>query len=497
MRSKDWYGTPMSSCDTANPLFGEDELASNILADIPVGIIIVSAKVEVVYVNEAACRCLRLTREQIRDKKPPHYKWHMINRDGSRLPIYYNRILMELLEGHEVRDKLVGVWNEESGLYNWLMLSAKPDMRRSETRYLVMLHDVTELIESKERYKTITEHSLDAICIIDGTQWVYLNQPGLDLFEADGPEQLIGMPYENLLHSRHHAGCRERCRSVLEDHRVAELIEEEWFTLKGNRLHCEVLGVPTVLGNKRMIKLIIRNITERKRAQEMLLQSEKLNIAGQIAASVAHEIRNPLTSLKGFIKLMRQQGATDRYLQIMEVELERINSIAQEMLYLGKPQTVDKKVLSLPAILEQVTGLMESQAHMMNVSIELLYAERLRIMGDENQLKQLLINLIKNAVEAMPDGGKIFVRSMREEGYAVLTVEDQGSGIPKEQIENLGRPFFTTKSGGTGLGLMVCRNIIKEHDGLLEVSSRPGCGTVFTVRLPLVCDNNNSPSPCV
>lgn len=462
-----------------------DDLTLDILSDIPVGVMIINSHGDPVYMNEAASRCLKLTYEQLLAKKPLDYDWHLIHKDGTRILSRNNAILSELLLGKEVRDKLIGVWNEESRLYNWLMLSGKLYRSIPETLYLVMLHDVTELIESKERYKTITEHSLDAICIIDGKNWVYLNQTGLELFEADSPEQLLGAPVMDLLHPLYHSQAKDRCRRVLEEDLITELMEEDWYTLRGNLIRCEVLGVPTVLGNKRMLKLIIRNITERKRSQELLLQSEKLNVAGQIAASVAHEIRNPLTSLKGFIKLIQQQGPTERYLNIMETELERINSIAQEMLYLGKPQTGDKKIRSLPHILEQVTGLMESQAHMMNVSIDLRSAGELHVLGDENQLKQLLINLIKNAVEAMPEGGTVTVSSGSEGDCAVVRIEDQGPGIPAELIEKLGLPFFTTKNSGTGLGLMVCRNIISEHNGVMEVSSRPGCGTVFTLRLPL------------
>lgn len=469
-------GALPDECETSVPGF---------LAELPLGIIQIGAGGRILYANATAERYLRLSSRQLEGKQPFAPDWHLINRDGSAFVYRTSDIFEAIKERREIKDRLVGVWNEDSRLYSWITVSGKPPADAG-LPYLVLLNDVTELIESHDRYRTMTEHSLDSIAISDGEHWVYMNQTGLDLFEADCREKIIGRKLYDFLHPRYHGVCRERIRSVLQDNRVAELMEEEWYTCKGTLIHTEVLSVPTVLHNRRMVKIIIRDITERKRAQEMLLQSEKLNVAGQIAAAVAHEIRNPLTSLKGFIKLLRQQtGIPHRYFAIMETELERINGIAQEMLYLGKPHIADCKVHSMPAIIRQVTALMESQAHMMNVSIEEIYSQIPQVYGDENQLKQVLINLIKNAVEAMPDGGTVTVETDEADGQAVIRITDQGTGIPEELIGKIGNPFFTTKNSGTGLGLMVCRNIIKEHRGSMEVHSTAGAGTTFIILLPL------------
>lgn len=467
------------------PIRARSVNTAQILSTIPVGVLVLNDQFSLKLVNEAACRCLRLTEEQLRRQSSPGFDWHMVRSNGTRFDLHKNEFVEALQMGHAIRDKLLGVWNHEARLYHWLMISGRVCQEVPERHYLLMMHDVTELIHSRERYRTITEHSLDAICITDGTRWVYLNQTGLDLFEADNPEDLLGMNTFDRIHPRYHGEVRDRMEQVLEDNRITVLHEEEWITLKGNRVVCEVLGVPVILYNKRMVKLIIRDITERKQSHERLLQSEKLNVAGQIAASVAHEIRNPLTSLKGFIKLMRKQGVDSRYLGIMETELERINGIAQELLYLGKPQLGERRRLPVRELLEQVVSLMESQAHMNSVSIDMEPGEEIFTVGDGNQLKQVLINLVKNAVEAMPQGGTVTVAARREPGFAALSIRDEGPGIPEELLDKLGSPFFSTKESGTGLGLMVCRNIIHEHQGMFQVESKTGAGTVFTVRLPL------------
>lgn len=228
-------------------------------------------------------------------------------------------------------------------------------------------------------------------------------------------------------------------------------------------------------------------ITERKEAEEMLRKSEMLSAIGQLAAGIAHEIRNPLTSLKGFTKLMKEDNKRN-YISIMTMELERIDQIVSELLILAKPQAAEFQVTSLYSVLSDVVMLLETQAIMSNIQIE-MHSEPgvFLVEGIANQLKQVFINLLKNGIEAMQGGGTIRIHSGVINGNMVWTsVKDEGGGIPAEMLNRLGEPFYSTKTKGTGLGLMMSYKIIENHQGKLYYESEMGIGTTANVGLPLL-----------
>lgn len=225
---------------------------------------------------------------------------------------------------------------------------------------------------------------------------------------------------------------------------------------------------------------------ERKMAQELLRNSEKLTIAGQLAAGIAHEIRNPLTSLKGFLQLMKA-GAEYRedYLNIMESELSRIENIVNELLYLAKPKEHRFAEKDVQTLLQNVITLLEPQANYHNVEILATYTPGLTIHCDENQIKQVFINMIKNAIESMATGGRLTIEARAKGDSVMIRFSDEGCGIPVDKLKKLGVPFYTTKENGTGLGLMVSYNIVENHKGNIHVISKVGKGTTFTISLPL------------
>ncbi|PQB11555.1 PAS domain-containing sensor histidine kinase, partial [Bacillus velezensis] len=204
-------------------------------------------------------------------------------------------------------------------------------------------------------------------------------------------------------------------------------------------------------------------------------------------AGIAHEIRNPLTAIKGFLQLMKPtMEENEHYFEIVFSELSRIELILSELLMLAKPQqNAVKERVNLKKIISEVTALLETQANLKGIFIKTDYEhDSMYINGDQNQLKQVFINLIKNAVESMPDGGTVHI-IMTEDEYSVnVTVKDEGDGIPENVLKRIGEPFLTTKEKGTGLGLMVTFNLIKNHQGAIQVDSKPDRGTAFHITFP-------------
>lgn len=233
---------------------------------------------------------------------------------------------------------------------------------------------------------------------------------------------------------------------------------------------------------------VVRDITNVRREEELMIISEKTSVIGHLAATVAHEIRNPLTSIKGFIQLMQStKELNDRYLDIILQEIDRINIIASEMLILGKNQEIIFQRVDVRESLRQVYTLMKAQTNIDN--IELLYEETNQpviIMANETQMKQVFINIIKNSIEAIKKRGRINIAVKIEENEVVVTVVDNGIGMEQERLQRIGELFYSTKEKGTGIGLAVCQKIIHRHHGEILFESEKNIGTIVTIRIPLI-----------
>ncbi|KSU84156.1 PAS domain S-box-containing protein [Fictibacillus enclensis] len=233
---------------------------------------------------------------------------------------------------------------------------------------------------------------------------------------------------------------------------------------------------------------ILQDVTERRQTQERLRKAETLNVVGEMAAGVAHEIRNPLTSLKGFVQLMQNEGqAHEVYYSIILNEVDRIDHIIKEFLLLAKTDRQEVQKISLVNTLKETVSLLETQAILKNITLDLVCEEDLPDSHcDPFQMKQVFINLIKNAIEASNAGGKISITAKRKDSkYIHFTFTDNGTGMPNKVLNRIGKPFYTTKEDGTGLGLMVSYKIIENHKGTVNVSSEVGKGTTFEISLPL------------
>lgn len=261
--------------------------------------------------------------------------------------------------------------------------------------------------------------------------------------------------------------------------------------MHGNEIYWLTVVSP-IIENDLTTSLIVYSIDiiEQKKSEESLMQTEKLALIGELAAGIGHELRNPLTSIKGFIKFMREnkEAIKDEFLDVIDTEIESLNHIASELMILAKPQAQNFISLNMIQLLDEVVFLLEPEAFRQGVKIIKNYHDdHVPGYGEKYQLKQVLINLIKNAMDAI-DGqpeGIVSIECINNEDGTLVTISDNGNGIPKEVLDKMGEPFFTTKEKGTGLGLLVSYRIIKNHGGSIECLSEDGKGTSFNIWFPL------------
>lgn len=219
-------------------------------------------------------------------------------------------------------------------------------------------------------------------------------------------------------------------------------------------------------------------------------QAKQLNSVGQLAATIAHEIRNPITVVKGFAQLLDQEkelNETEKfYVQTMLTELEYTQVIINDYLSLAKPQTDNVQVIPLNDEIQKISDLLTSFANNRNIGFLLDFRDDLHINMNPIELKQILVNIMKNGIESMNKPGFIKVETEQERTMAKIRITDTGIGLSKEQLEILGTPFYSLKDRGTGIGLTVCYSIVQKYKGKIVVQSEVNKGTSFTIYLPLI-----------
>lgn len=239
-----------------------------------------------------------------------------------------------------------------------------------------------------------------------------------------------------------------------------------------------------------MYVTIMRDETEKIQLKKQVEHSRSLSTLGQLAASIAHEIRNPLTSLKGFTQLLSHQVTKEgsQYLEIINSELNRMESILNEFLVLSKPSERSFQFFSLSSLISQVVGFMYPQGKMQNIELDFVSWNRESdgIFGDPYELKKVFMNIFKNAIEVMPHGGKVEItQTWTDDKQVCVSINDQGCGLTSEQMHKIFLPFYTSKEGGTGLGLAHAIQTIENHGGSIEVESELNHGTTFYIYLPI------------
>ena len=341
---------------------------------------------------------------------------------------------------------------------------------------------VEALKHSEKMYRNIVETANEGIIILDKeSKIVFLNNKlarmlgylideiiGQSVYKLIGENQISKM--KSLIRRRHK--------------KISEKYDIELICKNGSILSVIIFASPILDSEGNYIGGLgmITDITEFKKMEQYIAQLDRLNIVGEIAAGIGHEIRNPLTSVRGFLQLLQNKNKyreDNEYFKMMIEELDRANSIITEFLSLSKHKLVELKKCSLNNIINSVFPLLQAEALVQNKYICKELQDIPDLLLDEGEIRQLLLNLIKNGLDAMQPGKSIFVKTYIKNDKIVLEIQDQGCGIETNILNEIAIPFFSTKREGTGLGLPICYSITARHNATIEIKTAPSGTTIF------------------
>ena len=349
-----------------------------------------------------------------------------------------------------------------------------------------------EYVESQQKYKSLAENTPDYIYILDEKGHFIESNPQFETITGYSQFDFINQDPSTLL--------LEEYRSIMdngiEQTRIGLTTRNDIQieTKDGTILDVHATIFPMRINGKVMGTFIYgRDVTKMKETEKMLLRAEKLSVIGELAAGIAHEIRNPLTSIRGFIQLLHSDDQIhSTYYHVMLEEIDRINEIAGELLVLAKPNKLQLVKGNIEGVIQSVITLLTPQSKLNGIDMFIKALDPIpEIDCEPNSLKQVFINMIKNSIEA--EAKKIEITlSKTKDNFVKVMIKDDGCGIDEERIKRLGEPFYSMKEKGTGLGLTVSYKILADHHATLRYSSQLGQGTEVEICLPIHAGHHKS-----
>jgi two-component system sporulation sensor kinase A len=429
------------------------------------------------------------------------YGWHVDELIGLPIPTYNESFeeiqthIQKLLDNGEAL-RYDTIRRRKDGERIHVNVTASP-IRNSHGEIIALsaiTRDVTAKILAEEEYRATKEqlesffvNSIDAINVMDRDGHVLRVNEAFEQLYGYQTAEIIGKKVPFTAHLQEIENWR---RHVLNGEAIREQ-EVLRYRKDGQQIYVNVTAFPIRDHDNTITawSIISRDVSRHRETQELLRKSEKLAAVGQMAASLAHEIRNPLTAIRGFVQLIRGRSEESQYFcDITLSELDRISKIVNELLLLAKPRDAHFESKNLVEILHNVTTLLEPQGALKGVQLcSNLEESNIHVYCEPDQLKQVFINILKNGIEATPEGRRVTLEMEedRKNNRVIVHCQDEGPGIPSAQLAKLGEPFFTTKENGTGLGLMVSYRLIANHNGNIDIHSEIGMGTTVDITLPV------------
>jgi len=347
----------------------------------------------------------------------------------------------------------------------------------------MVVERTNELISEKEKLHALISSINAGICIFDENQKLIWHNHILEKWLSKEKLKNLSLSffvtdkslYENV------------CSAVVDNQHIQEVSYLDFGTKKGYfQISATALKSPD--GHCHTL-LLIQDVTELKRAEEQLMQSEKLAALARLSAGVAHEIGNPLTSISSYVQILKEMDFDDftrDALETISKHINRIANIVRQMSSFSKTKAEDVRHFKIKDLIDSTLDLVKYDKRTKNIKIIEEIPDGLpEVFADGNQLIQVFMNIILNAADAMESGGELDIKAWQEGNYICIAFKDTGPGIPEELKDRIFEPFFTTKEKGTGLGLAVSYSIIQSFGGKIEVESKPQEGTTFTIRLPI------------
>ncbi len=275
----------------------------------------------------------------------------------------------------------------------------------------------------------------------------------------------------------------QQASECLHEYGSVKNLETVFRNKKGEERYGLWSGQIITLGGEPCLLGATIDITEHKQLEKEIAHLDRLNLIGEIAAGIAHEIRNPLTVVKGYLQMMqinKEFASYAKRFNTMIEELNRANSIITEFLSLARKAPTELKQQNINKIITNLLPLIQADAAKNHVAVSMDLGDVPDLNLDEKEIRQLVLNLVRNGIEAMSKHGELTIKTRKKRDGVVLTIKDRGMGIPPEVLEKLGTPFLTTKEKGTGLGLPICYRIAERHNARIEIKTDKR-GTTFTV----------------
>lgn len=351
------------------------------------------------------------------------------------------------------------------------------------------------LRETKTLNDLIIENAADGVIAIDRQGDVTTMNPAAEMITGYTLNELVGRPYATLFSDPHFAS------PVLDTlaHGTEHLAQEVSFPARDRTIELSVTTSRIHNPDGELIGalVIFSDLTARKETQRRLAQTERLATLGELMAGVAHEVRNPLTAIRGYVQIIRQQTSLpvhQEYLSVVLKEIDSINRVIQQLLDFSRPRQSQWQQVLLNSLIEETLILVQTSGVQARIAFNVEQDKGLpAIVADRELLKQVILNILINAVQAISARGEIRIRTWQYSAtQQAVMIEDNGCGIDIALQKKIFDPFFTTKASGTGLGLALSQRIINAHQGDIRVASIPGCGATFTLILPVNPQGNLS-----